>query len=235
MKTTPLIVVGSGKFASVFTEQLNAFSKLQGGPILAPQNLDSGMSGKITSGIVLHVGSGRQLQETIDFCQKHRLPLVQASSGLKPKLPSSLKFLFIDAPNLSLPIVRLLALLESFPRAFKEFNVQGTESHQSTKTTVPATAVRLNELLGGKPGTVKSIRNPKIQKTKFKVPKKHLSGHAIHQFSIKGQGAEITLGTRVLGRETYLYGLMAVAKYVIAHKPKPGQTSISELVRHSKI
>ena len=69
---------------------------------LGPQDHDD----PAQENLIIHVGSGRQLTEVIDFCQSKEVPFLQASTGIDMAdlLPSPLAFAVVEAPNLAIPI-----------------------------------------------------------------------------------------------------------------------------------
>lgn len=224
-----LIVVGHGAFAKVFIDKFEAFTEQAFSKKIQTVVWESKETFEISrDSMVLHAGSGRQLFEVIDYCQKNKIPLIQASSGQTPTLPELLSFPFLDAPNLSLPIIKLLALLESWPDLFRDFDIQVRESHQKSKTTVPSTAREFARFLGIGDDQIVSIRDPAIQKTELEVPDEYLDGHAVHQVVISGQGAEVSFASKVYGRDTYLYGVFELFR--IREKLKPGRYSLFDLV-----
>ena len=235
-----LVIVGSGNLAKVFADKVEVFANREYQFSVYPISYDGSLEVVNSSGVknvseipfkqslVLHLGSGRQLSDALNFCQKNKIPFIQASSGLNAGLPSSLSFPYIEAPNLSLPVIKLLWLLNRHPKLFQGYSISIEESHQSSKTTVPATAQKFAELLNVKKDIIKSIRDPHIQTKDWNIPEPFLSGHALHRITIKGQGAEISFGTKILGRDTYLFGVLEILK--IKNKLEPIKYSIEDLI-----
>jgi len=160
---------------------------------------------------VIHVGSGRQLEEVIRYCEQHGLPLIQGATGVDEELlPDKPSFILIDAPNLSIPIVKLFALLDHGKMFFRDFDIRIVESHQSTKTSLAGTARTMANLLGAPAESVVAVRDQTIQRVLLGVPESALGGHAIHRIEIEGLGATISISTKVFGRETYLHGIIRV-------------------------
>ncbi|MBN8555398.1 MAG: hypothetical protein J0L93_08140 [Deltaproteobacteria bacterium] len=235
-----LVIVGSGNLAKVFAEKVEDFAQKEYQLKLHPISFDGSLPVKNSSSIktlkdlplkhslFLHLGSGRQLDEALKFCDVNKIPFIQASSGQTVNLSSPIYFPYIEAPNLSLPIIKLLWLLNKKPGLFKNSTISIEESHQSSKTTVPATAQKFADLLKSSKENIKSIRDPKIQSQDWKIPEKFLDGHAMHRISIQGQGAEIFLETKIFGRETYLFGVLEILS--IKSKLEPKKYSIEDLL-----
>jgi hypothetical protein len=70
---------------------------------------------------VVHVGSGRQLEEALAFCQEHAIPLIQGATGIcyPSALYNDTSFICLDAPNLSIPMIKFLYLLEEMGPLFR--------------------------------------------------------------------------------------------------------------------
>ena len=166
--------------------------------------------------LVIHAGSGRQLPEVIQYCRHHQIPLIQASTGVKysHRLPSPKRFVLLDAPNLSIPIVKLIYALAKIGYLFKDYDMQIAESHQQTKKSAAGTAIHISKSLGRDPKDITSVRDPHIQRLLLGVSQEHLSRHAIHIIGIEEGTCRITLKTEVNGTDSYLAGLKTVIKEI---------------------
>lgn len=222
-----IIIVGNGQLAKCFFEKIEHVSREEYNTCLIPISFNNQeQNTSFHKSILLHIGSGRQLQEAITFCQKHHVLLIQGSSGLKPQLPKTLNFPYIEAPNLSLPIIKFMTMLRQSGHLFKNSTI--TESHQKSKNTVPQTAINLANFLYVDEKNIKSIRDPEEQKHKYKIPDEFLEGHAYHEIHIKEKGVSVKFSTCVLGRDTYLHGVLEINK--IKQKLKNKEYHISDLV-----
>ncbi len=226
-----VIIVGKGQLAKCFFDKIESTSDKEYNTRLIPIsfnniNKQEDILSHKTSKILLHIGSGRQLQEAITFCQEHQTLLIQGSSGQEPRLPSALNFPYIEAPNLSLPIIKFMTMLRKSGYLFKNSTI--IESHQKSKNTVPQTAINLANFLSIDKKNIKSIRDPHLQKHEYKIPDEFLEGHAYHQIDIKEKGASLKLSTCVLGRETYLHGVLEINR--IKQELKNKEYHISDLV-----
>lgn len=228
-----IIIVGNGQLAKCFFDKVEHVSSEEYNTRLIPISFNNlaqiqqqDTSFHKTSKTLLHIGSGRQLQESITFCQKHHILLIQGSSGQEPQLPNVLNFPYVEAPNLSLPIIKFMTMLRQSGHLFKNSTI--TESHQKSKNTVPQTAINLANFLSVDKKSIKSIRDPHLQKQEYKIPDEFLEGHAYHEIHIKEKGASVKFSTCVLGRDTYLYGVLEINK--IKQKLKNKEYHISDLV-----
>lgn len=167
--------------------------------------------------VAIHFGSGRNLLELIDFCGMRGIPIIQGSTKLSTPIPGSLyqqdaNVTIIDAPNLSLPMIRFIKAFPDFARAISP-NMKTTivESHQSTKADTSGTARAIASELGIPESEIAQIRDPRTQRA-LGVPENRLDGHAVHNFIFSGQGVKIEVTTEIMGRDTYAEGALALAK-----------------------
>lgn len=159
--------------------------------------------------VIVHIGSGRQLEEVIDFCRIHKVPLIQGSTGMNID-HKDFDFLFIDAPNLSILMLKFMLMLKEFGPLYKNYNISVTESHQHTKKSVPGTAVEMADSLGVAPGEIKSIRDRDDQENIYGISKDFLSLHAYHDICIQEGDTTINFKTLVKGHESYVSGLSGI-------------------------
>jgi 4-hydroxy-tetrahydrodipicolinate reductase len=159
--------------------------------------------------VIVHVGSGRQLPEVLDFCERTQSPLIQGSTGMNIKR-EDFNFTFIDASNFDILMLKFMYMLNKIGDIFKKYKISITESHQLSKKSVPGTAVEIARSLGINPSEIKSIRNPEEQKNDYGIPKEFLDLHAFHDICIQDDNASINFKTLVKGHESYLSGLSAV-------------------------
>jgi 4-hydroxy-tetrahydrodipicolinate reductase len=188
--------------------------------------------------VVFHVGSGRLFDQTLEFCQKHSVPIIQASSsGVTLPPTDHVKVAIIDSPNLGLAIAaHLLAFEQLLGPMMQTLDVKATvtESHQSTKTSAPITAQKFAASLGCPPEGVVSIRNRELQKDVLKVPDEYLDGHAYHFIEMEACGIKISTAIKIHGRDPYFYGGLAVGRKLVQLKEcnelMPGIQSVSEFM-----
>lgn len=164
--------------------------------------------------VAIHFGSGRQLPHLIEFCKNRRIPIIQGSTDLNVSLPSTIgqNVAIINAPNLSLPMIRFMSAFPAFAQAIGlGMKMSVIESHQDTKVDVSGTARAIVTVLGNPESSIKSVRDPDIQLL-LGVPGEHLSCHAHHKFIFIGQGVEIRVSTKISGRSTYTDGALTLAQ-----------------------
>jgi len=233
-----IILVGRGNLAQTISERTASIAEAEKCPDVRVSSWEDAAksTGGFENDIAVHVGSGRELPALIEFCEKNQVPLIQGSVG--PDIEKTFKstspsFSYIEAPNLSLPIIKLFHLLRDAGTLFEGCKVTIRESHQSTKTTVPGTAREFARLLRLDPDKIVSVRDPEVQKSELGVPEKHLPGHAIHHITVEGKGGTVRFSTEVLGRDTYVYGIISIMK--IVDRLEPRKYFITELVEKNLV
>lgn len=230
-------VAGHGRLAqAVQNGLLTTAYKLETYPA-SVENYDNLETDKTDSSrmVVIHCGSGRQLPDIIKLCNLNGVPMIQCSTGavLPDGFLDNIRFTLVNAPNLSIPIIKILYLLEQAGELFREYDISVTESHQSTKTSPPGTAYEISRLLGVNRQEVKSVRDENTQRHVLGIPEEYLSQHALHLIEIKDEGCEITLKTEIHGLDTYLRGLVRIISNI--DRLEPGVYGLRDLVRDGVI
>jgi dihydrodipicolinate reductase len=167
----------------------------------------------ITEGdaIVVYLGSKAKLAATIEQCQKRRLTLIIASSGIaESNLPKDLMIPIILAPNLALLIMALFDVLPRFGALAQLLHCEAdvAECHQATKTSPPGTAQKIAGFFGNPPESVGSVRDNAAARAMLRIPKADLEAFGDHYIVVSGHGVEISINFRTLGRSAYFAGLM---------------------------
>lgn len=163
--------------------------------------------------VAVHFGSGRELLPLIEWCQSNEVSLIQGSTG--QVLPDEVPIPIVDAPNLSLPIIKLLGqILPVLKIAFGDMDITITESHQASKTSVPGTAKTMAKTFEVDEKNIVSIRQKEVQRL-LGIPEKNLDGHGYHWINFQGQGVDISVSTKVNGRRTYAEGTLTIADTLI--------------------
>lgn len=165
--------------------------------------------------VAIHFGSGKELPGLIQVCEMLSVPIIQGSTGISD-LPTKRNVTIVNAPNLSLPMLRFMASFPAFAKSIGEnTNIRIVESHQERKRGVSGTAIELAKSLGISQSCIKSVRDPDVQRA-LGIPKEHLEAHAHHRVTFTGAGIEFTVSTKVNGRETYADGAIAIAREITA-------------------
>jgi 4-hydroxy-tetrahydrodipicolinate reductase len=200
MKT---IIVGSGKLMQSLRKGLNKDYKT-----LSWNEFDRNI---IQRSIIIHVGSGRELNDCIEYCKKTESILIELSTGSKIQ-DYEITFPVIICPNTAIPIVKLMNMLKHYGKDFMKYKITIKESHQKEKTTVAGTAIEIAKYLHSPIDEIRSIRNENIQKDELLIPEKYLYLHAFHEILIEDNGCQIKIETRVLGHDAYITGMKEILK-----------------------
>lgn len=205
-----VIVVGAGKLA---IELLGALPSGDAGQVVpwAAEGLSAEQS------VVVHAGSGRELEVVRAFCESTRSALVELATGSALE-QMAVGFPVVLCPNTNLLMLKFMAMLERGGHLFRGYRIGLTESHQSQKTSVPGTAVGMAKALGLAPSDIRSVRDAEVQQGVLQIPQEHLGRHAYHQVLMEDGACSVKLETRVYGDAPYAEG---VAHIVAAVRERP--------------
>jgi len=224
LQSTQVIIVGAGRLA---TELLNAMQLDTPLKLIAWRNASHIKS----CSIVVHAGSGRELQEVIAFCHKTNSVLIELATGsaLETLVPT---FPVLMCPNTNLLMLKFMSMLKTTGHLFKGYDIRVTESHQAEKTSTPGTAVAIAQSLSVASSDIVSVRNPDEQNTLLHIPKEHLARHAFHQVSIQDAVCSVTMETRVYGPSPYASGVSQIIAATYAHKLDNRIYAINEFIEN---
>jgi 4-hydroxy-tetrahydrodipicolinate reductase len=222
-----IIVAGSGKLATELLDSLKANHAWRIVP-WAERIDDSSRS------IVVHAGSGRELQAIADYCAATHSSLIELATGSAIE-SSAHDFPVVMCPNTNILMLKFMNMLEQCGHLFQGHQIALTESHQATKTSVPGTAVNIAHSLGLKPEVITSIRNANTQEKELHIPKSELVRHAYHQVIIQDDACSIKLETRVYGESPYADGVSKIVAAVHTHNLENRPYQIAEFIAHGWI
>jgi 4-hydroxy-tetrahydrodipicolinate reductase len=221
-----IFIVGSGRLANAL---LAASSSFQSGEIAKWGTTCPSLNEKA---IVVHAGSGRQLKECLDFCSRTKSLFLELSTGLETENWNP-DFPLVICPNTSILLLKTLNMLKANGRYFEKYEITITESHQSTKKTVPATAYAFANSLKFPLNKIVSVRDPEIQYNGIGIPLEFLDRHAYHKIVIRDKSDEITIETKVLGHDSYANGVIAIIEALLNYNLEDKKYSIMELIENS--
>lgn len=195
-------IAGTGKLANELLEKLVPQDQLTFSPWPAP-------SGVVDRCIVIHAGSGREIDAISAFCSNTSSVLIELSTGsalagAKPTFPVVL------CPNTNILMLKFMSMLERSGPLFKGCDIQIVESHQASKTSVPGTAVQIAHSLGIEPQHIVSVRQAEQQEHSLHIPPAHLARHAFHKISIENGPCSIAMETRIYGDSPYASGVQQI-------------------------
>ncbi len=160
--------------------------------------------------VAVYFGSGREWPDLLTFCEARSIPIIQGSTrGVTlSKVPG---VAIIDAPNLSLAIVKLMIAMPIILGKPGAMEISIQESHQEGKKDVSGTARAIAKEAEVPETTIECIRDPADQR-RLGIPEQYLDGHAYHWIRLRGPGVEMDIFTRVHGRDTYAEGAIVIAQ-----------------------
>ncbi|WP_109039235.1 dihydrodipicolinate reductase C-terminal domain-containing protein [Azospira sp. I13] len=217
-----VVIVGTGKLAS----ELLASHQL-GHPF---QVVPWGRQAEGERAIVVHAGSGRELEAVADFCRATASPLIELSTGsaLEREAP---EFPVVLCPNTNILMLKFMAMLEASGHLFRGYQVELLESHQASKSSVPGTAVAMAASLGLAPGAIRSVRDPLVQQGELGIATADLPRHAFHRIRIDDGVCQVQLETRVQGDTPYAAGVSRIVEAVAGHALENRLYPVMELVQ----
>ncbi|HZX30452.1 MAG TPA: dihydrodipicolinate reductase [Rhodocyclaceae bacterium] len=217
-----VIIVGAGKLAKELLESLGT-----GGahPVFpwAERDRASGKS------IVVHAGSGRELDEVVAYCRATRSPLMELSTGSRVEAMTP-DFPLVLCPNTNILMLKFMAMLARNGAMFEGYPIAFTESHQAQKSSTPGTAVAMAQSLGLPAAEIVSIRNPAEQQGSLGIPPEHLGRHAYHRIVIEDGLCSLALETRVYGATPYADGVARIVSAIAARQLDNRRYDIIEFV-----
>ena len=223
MEKFSILIVGHGKLA----EELLAGLK---GPVISSvlrwEERDSQRNAR---NMVIHAGSGREIESVAEFCTRTGSVLLELSTG-ESKFPDTAQFPIIICPNVNLQMLFFMAMIKHSSKFFRGQDIRITESHQASKNTKPGTAIYLAKSLGVPESEIRSERDPERQNKLLGIPSSFLERHAYHEIRIKDPEVEIRLETRVLGKSAYAHGLSKVIAIIAEKKPDRGCHDLVDLI-----
>lgn len=209
-----VIVVGSGKLAQELLGGL-AMGPGAAGAVVAWSGPGPDLRGG--SAIVVHAGSGRELEAVTAFCRATHSPLVELATGSALEQQQLHGFPVVLCPNTNILMLKFMAMLERSGALFHGERVSLTESHQAQKSSVPGTAVSMARSLGLPASAIESVRSAEVQRDALQIPPEHLARHAYHQVVIEDGVCRVALETRVYGDAPYAHGVGRIVAAVRAH------------------
>ena len=223
-----IFVVGSGKLANaILTSNLS----FQSSEIVKWETRYQALPEKA---IIVHAGSGRQLKECIEFCQRTKSVFIELSTGLETEKMEP-DFPLVICPNTSILLLKTLNIMKLNGKYFENYEISIMESHQSTKKTEPGTAYAFANSLKFPLDKIVSIRDPGIQRDNIGIPKEYLDKHAYHKIVIKDGVDEVTIETRILGHNSYANGVKTIIETVLKYSLENKRYMILDLIDNNML
>lgn len=211
-EVTSVWIAGNGKLAR---ELLNALDLDQGFQVLPWSGNDKHDKAAQRS-IVVHAGSGREIDALVRYCEQTQSILLELATGsvLEDMAPD---FPLVMCPNTNILMLKFMAMLVANGSMFAGCQISLTESHQAQKTSVAGTALSLAKSLALPVSEVRSVRDPVEQEGALAIPREHLGRHAYHHIAIQDGCCMLSLETRVYGDTPYADGVSKIVA-AIGHR-----------------
>lgn len=217
-----VVIVGSGKLASELLEHLDV-----------PDGMDLCAWGDLKpdaqARFVVHAGSGRELPQVIDYCERTRATLLELSTGSILE-GSQTRFAAVLCPNTNILMLKFMCMVATSAKLFSGNVITLEESHQSSKTSVPGTAVAIAKSLGISSDAIVSERDPDRQLRLFEVGTEDLERHAVHRIFIRAGGTTVRLESRALGATPYASGVGKLLRVLCRHELERRLYRVEEFV-----
>jgi len=208
MNDPEIIIVGSGKLGSELLAELPHLGLLRVGAWPPASHHQPA--------IVIHTGSGRALEDVVRHCEASTSVLMELATGsaLESRATS---FPLVLCPNTNILMLKAMNMIAGSGALFRKHPVKIFESHQSTKTSVPGTAVSIAQSLGVAPTEIVSIRDPQVQQEELGIAPENLERHAYHRIEIGDDSTRLLIETRVVGSTPYAAGVASIIKAIQAN------------------
>jgi len=215
-------IAGTGKLATELLDELKACD----GFAVDAWPGESAADGRA---IVVHAGSGREISSISDFCRRTSSVLVELATGSRLE-EAQPHFPIVLCPNTNILMLKFMCMLERSGSLFKGCEIRITESHQSSKTSVPGTAVSMARALGLAASGIVSVRDASLQVADLGIPPAHLARHAFHRIQIQDGTCSIAMETRVYGDSPYASGVQQIIGAIRQRALQARVYSINEFI-----
>lgn len=220
-----VLIVGSGKLASELLNEL-----IFAAPVVVERWNNRASTVKEPS-VVVHAGSGRELDEVLGYCHDTNSILIELATGSEIEC-SPLTFPIVVCPNTNILMLKFMNMLAKSGSLFADYRINLIESHQSEKRSTPGTAVAIAHSVGLSAEDVISVRDREKQLRVLHIPPEHLGRHAVHSIVIEDGACRILFETRVYGSSPYAEGVSKIVTAATTHNLENKIYAIDEFVEN---
>jgi 4-hydroxy-tetrahydrodipicolinate reductase len=185
--------------------------------------------------VLIDFSTPEGLVKVAEVCARRQIPLVGATTGLSDAeresvLSASQMTPIILAPNMSLAVNLTMKLVREAARALQSYpqgvDVEIIESHHRLKEDAPSgTALAFGKIVAEEMGQTSHVHGR--QGRPGKRPRNEIGYHALRVGDNVGEhtivfgliGESINLHVRGQSRDSYAFGALAAAKFLVAQGP----------------
>ena len=193
----------------------------------------SALSGPVDVLIDFSVPAG--FMKAVELCVEKEIALVAATTGLNDEQKKAIeeaskKIPVVFAPSMSLAVNLVMKLVRDAARVLKSHpegvDVEIIERHHRFKEDAPSgTAIRFGEIVAGEMGQTSHVHGREGRPGQR--PQSEIGYHALRTGDNVGEhtivfgmiGETIDLTVRGQSRDSYAYGALAAAKFLVNQKP----------------
>lgn len=185
--------------------------------------------------VVIDFSMPAGLLKIAEVCAERQIPLVGATTGLTPQqketvLSAAQQTPLILAPSMSLAVNLAMKLAQQAAAALKSLSsgvdVEIVERHHRFKEDAPSgTALKFGEIIAAEMGQTKHVHGREGRTGQR--PQSEIGYHALRTGDNVGEhaiifgmlGETLTIDVRGHTRDSYAYGALAAAKYLLTQRP----------------
>ncbi|KAK9809179.1 hypothetical protein WJX72_010905 [[Myrmecia] bisecta] len=228
LQLVPYSFTGESEAVAVQSVGISGFPVELIGPVKRQEAMDR-MKAEYPGLIIIDYTLPSAVNDNGAFYAKNQVPFVMGTTGGdREKLMQDVQaagVYAVIAPQMGKQVVAFQAMMEmmadQFPGAFSGYNLEVTESHQSSKADTSGTAkavVSSFQKLGlkFKESQIRKVRDKQSQLDKMHVPENALSGHAFHTYHLTSPDGSVAFEFQhnVCGRRIYAEGTVDAALFL---------------------
>lgn len=167
-----------------------------------------------TIDVVIDFSIPKVLKNTLNWCEKNKIPLVSGTTGLsteeeKSLLKASTSIPILWSPNMSLGIACFNEWLKKIPQTIKNWDIQISETHHRFKKDAPS-------------GTALFLHNT-LKSQNIKSPEPHSTRgggvHGIHKVSFMGMDEILSIEHVAQDRKVFACGALNASAWILNQRP----------------
>jgi len=181
--------------------------------------------------VLIDFSSYNQIYETLNWCEKHNIPLVIGTTGFNTEQIALIhavarKIPIVYSANMSLSVNILFEAVKLVAKKLADFEVEITESHHRYKKDAPSgTALKIGQVIADARGVnfndvacYNRIGNENKERSQSEIGFSVVRGGDIvgkHVVDFISDGEELTISSVINNRKSFAMGAMTAAKFVV--------------------